>query len=80
MVGKFPKTSYTSLNDIQRFTLSGQASHFFRFLPIGLDPCLNVRNGFRLHRRLEQMAEAALELESPLPAEAWAPRYAPLLR
>lgn len=63
MVGEFSKISYTSLSNIQRFTLSERGPHLFHFLPIGVDPCLNVRNGFCLHRRFEQMPEPAPQLE-----------------
>ena len=63
MVGEFSKISYTSLSNIQRFTLSERGPHLFHFLPIGVDPCLNVRNGFCLHRRFEQMPEPAPQLK-----------------
>ena len=63
MPGKFSKTSYTSLNDIPRFTRSERGPHLFHSLPIRIDPLLNVSNGFVLPVRFGQMPEPAPPLE-----------------
>ena len=63
MVGEFSKTSYTSLNDIQCFTLSERGPHLFHSPPIRIDPLLNVSNGFVLPVRFEQMPELVPQRE-----------------